>query len=82
MRQYGSHLTVRLCSRPDMVCLKMWAAIKRGEPDIGDLVQMRISEKEAENAVRWCLEQDGEARPDLIVVLKEVGHGRLAERLS
>ncbi len=82
VRQYGSNLTVRLCSRPDMVYLKMWAAIKRGEPDIGDLMQMRISEEEAMAAAAWCLEQDKEAKTDLIAVLKEVGHGGLAERLS
>jgi len=82
VRDYGSRLKVRLCSRPDMVCLKMWAAIKRGEPDIGDLVQMRISEEEATAAAAWCLEQDAEARTDLIAILEEVGHGGLAERFS
>lgn len=82
VRQYGSHLTVRLCSRLDMVCLKMWAAVKRGEPDIGDLERMCITEEEAEAAVTWCLEQDGEARSDLVAVLEEVGHGGLAERLG
>ncbi len=82
IRRYGSHLTVRLCSRPDMVRLKMWAAINRGEPDIGDLVEMRTTERETEAAVGWCLEQDPDATPELINVLREVGHGGLAERLG
>jgi hypothetical protein len=80
--RYGSHLTIRLCSRADMVRLKMWAAINRGEPDISDLVEMRITRKEAEAAVAWCLEQNPHAKKELINILEEVGHGRLAERLS
>jgi hypothetical protein len=82
VRHYGKNLTVRLCSRSDMILFKMWAAIKRGEPDIDDLIKMHISEAEAEAAARWCLKQDGEAAPELKAVLEEIGHGRLAERLG
>ena len=82
VRHFGNNLTVRLCSRVDMICLKMWAAIKRGEPDIGDLVHLKLTREEAENAATWCLAQDREAGPDLAAVLKEVGHGELAERFS
>lgn len=82
VRHYGTHLTVRLCARGDMICLKLWAAVRRGEPDIGDLVHMGISREEAENAAAWCLAQDREAGPDIAAVLKEVGHGELAERFS
>ena len=82
VRLYGNNLTVRLCSRADMICLKVWAAIKRGEPDIGDLVHLKPTPEEAENAATWCLKQDPEAGPDLAAVLKEVGHGELAERFS
>jgi len=82
VRRYGTRLTIRLCSRPHMVCLKMWAAIARGEPDIGDLVEMVVSKEEAEAAAVWCLEQDSEVLPEILAVLKEVGHGDLAERLD
>ena len=80
--RFGERLTIRLCSRQHMVCLKMWAAIVRGEPDIGDLVDMKVSEEEAETAATWCLEQDSGALPEILAVIREVGHGVLAERLD
>jgi len=81
VRQYGKRLTIRLCSRLHMICLQMWAAVHRGEPDIGDLVAMEITAEEAGVAAEWCLEQDGGTLPDILAVLEEVGHGELAERL-
>ena len=68
VRHYGEHLTVRLCSRGHMVCLKMLAAINRGEPDIGDLVKMEISEEEAKTGAEWCLEQDSEALSEILTI--------------
>lgn len=82
VRRYGTRLTIRICSRRHMVYLKMWAAITRGEPDIGDLVDIRVSREEAENAAAWCLEQDSGVLPEILVVLREVGHGELADRLD
>jgi hypothetical protein len=82
LRRYGKRLTVRLCSRLHMICLKMWAAIHRGEPDIGDLVEMKISIEEARVAAEWCLEQDSGALPEILAILEEVGHGELAERFG
>lgn len=81
VRRYGKRLTVRLCSRPHMVCLKMWAAVHRGEPDMGDLIAMGISEEEARVAAEWCLQQDGGILRELTAVLEEVGHGELAGRI-
>ncbi len=78
VRLYGQNLTVRLCSRQDMIFLKMWAAIKRGEPDIGDLVRMRTTAEEAQSAASWCLAQDTAAGPELKRVLEVIGHGELA----
>jgi hypothetical protein len=82
VKRYGTRLTIRLCSRQHLVCLKMWAAIVRGEPDIGDLVDMKVSKEEAETAAVWCLEQDSGVLPEILAVIKEVGHGDLAERLD
>jgi hypothetical protein len=82
VKRFGKRLTVRLCSRQHMVCLKMWAAINRGEPDVGDLVEMQTCEEEARVAAAWCLEQDREALPELMAVLEEVGHGELARGLG
>ena len=80
VRRFGERLTVRLCSRLHMVCLKMWAAINRGEPDIGDLVGMRVSEIEARKAADWCLEQDRDKLPDIVAILEEIGLGELGSR--
>ncbi len=82
VKRFGDRLTVRLCSRQHMVCLKMWAAIDRGEPDIGDLLWMQVSEMEARTAVDWCLEQDREKLPEIVAVLKEIGHGELVGELE
>jgi hypothetical protein len=81
-RNYGERLTVRLCSRRHMVCLKMWAAVHRGEPDIGDLIAMETSAEEADAGAAWCLQQDREILPDLRAVLEDVGHGELARGLG
>lgn len=82
VRRFGSRLTVRISSREDMVCLKMWAAINRGEPDIGDLAEMKVSEEEARRGAAWCLEQDAERLPEVKSLLEELGHGRVAEEPS
>ncbi len=82
VRAYGPNLTVRFCSRTDMIYLKIWAAIKRGAVDIQDLKQMKPTAEEAENAAAWCLAQDPEAGPELARVLEELGHGELAKRFS
>jgi hypothetical protein len=79
--RFGEYLTVRICSRRHMACLKMWAAINRGEPDTGDLIEMRVSEEEAREAAEWCLEQDGDALPEVVAVLEGLGHGELGKRL-
>ena len=50
VRRCGSRLTVRLCSRRHLVYLKMWAAVNRGEPDIGDQVRIDSTAEEAEEA--------------------------------
>jgi hypothetical protein len=81
-RRFGERLTVRLCSRPHMVCLKMWAAINRGEPDIGDLIQMGVSAEEAWEAAVWCLDQNEDALAEILSVLEEVGHGDVGKRLG
>jgi hypothetical protein len=81
-KSYGERLTIRLCSREHMVCLKMWAAVHRGEPDIGDLIEMGISEDEALAGAEWCLRQDAGVLPEVRAVLEEVGYGELAIRLG
>lgn len=80
-KPYGSRLVIRLCSRADLVSLKMWAALGRSGPDIDDLKEMQVTNEEAIAGFEWCLEQNGE-REDLLLILREIGHGELAERLA
>jgi hypothetical protein len=82
VKRYGSRLTVRLCSRRHLAFLKMWAAVHRGEPDIGDLARMALTPGEAEEAADWCLRQDREALPRLAAVLEEIGHGEVVARIA
>jgi Nucleotidyltransferase of unknown function (DUF6036) len=79
VREYGGCLVIRLCSRQDMVSLKMWAAVGRSGPDIEDLKEMGVTEEEVLEGYKWCVAQgaDDEA---LRVIIEEVGHGGLAER--
>lgn len=81
VKHYESCLTIRLLSQEDMVRLKMWAALQRSGPDIVDLLEIEASEADAEKGFEWCLEQDGD-REALLVILSEMGHGQLAERLG
>lgn len=77
LRTYGAKLTVRLCSRWDMVHLKMMAALDRGEEQMTDLVRMRSTEQEARAAANWCIEQ-GTSPYRLKMLLEEIGHGNIA----
>lgn len=81
MRRYGTRLKVRLCSRYDMIHLKMWGAVNRGARDIEDLVEIRTTEAEAGAAAAWCL-SEGCQRSTLLIVLERIGHGELAKRLD
>jgi hypothetical protein len=78
VREYGSCLVIRLCSRQDMVCLKMWAAVDRSGPDIEDLVEMGATEEELLEGYKWCVAQGGDEEA-LRIIISEVGHGSLAE---
>jgi len=80
-RRYGQVLTIRLCSREDLVLFKMWAACLRSGPDMDDLVEMDATEEEATKGYLWCLGQGAE-KEALLVILQEIGHAELAERVG
>lgn len=81
VRLYGKVLTIRLCSHEDMVLLKMWAACLRSGPDMDDLIEMGATEEEANEGYWWCLGQGAE-KGALLVILKEIGHAEVAERVG
>lgn len=71
----GERLTVRVCSRRDMVTLKMLGAAsgEGREKDLDDLTEMQISESEARQALDFCLARDID-RQRLAVVLESLGY--------
>jgi hypothetical protein len=79
-KSYGVKLTVRLCSRYDMVHLKMMASLDRGEEQTTDLSRMQPTEEEAKAAAAWCLAQ-GCSSYRLKALLEELGHGAIADSL-
>ena len=81
VRHYGDMLTIRMCSRADLVKLKMWASVQRSGPDLDDLIEMKTTEEEAACGFAWCSEQGAE-RKALMSILLEMGHEQLAERIS
>jgi hypothetical protein len=81
VRRYGKVLTIRLCSREDMVLLKLWAACLRSGPDMDDLVEMGATEGEVDRGYWWCIGQGAE-KETLIMILKEIGHAELAGRVG
>lgn len=81
VRSYGRMLNILLPCRLDLVTLKMWGAVGRGQPDIEDLIEMEPTVEEVECGIAFCLEK-GTDRKKLSDVLKEIGHGDLAKRLD
>jgi hypothetical protein len=78
---YGSKFRIRLCSRLDMIALKMWAAIDvTREVDLVDLRVLRVTRREAEFGITYCL-QNSAQRERLSEVLEAIGHGKLAREL-
>lgn len=80
VKTYGNKLTVRLCSRFDMVHLKMMAALDRGEEQTVDLFAMKPTAEEADAAARWCLAQ-GCSAYRLKTMLEELGHEDVSRTL-
>lgn len=81
VRSYGRMLNILLPCRLDLVALKMWGAVGRGQPDIEDLKEMEPTEEEAECGIAYCLEKETD-RKTLSDVLEEIGHGDLAKTLD
>lgn len=78
---YGPKLRIRLCSRLDMIALKMWAAIDvEREVDLIDLRVLQITRQEAEFCITYCLRNSAE-KERLVEVLEAIRHGELAREL-
>jgi hypothetical protein len=83
LRNYGSALTVRFISRYDQVHFKLYAAVDQGGKHYQDLLDLRPTGDELEKAARWSMTHDVSEtyRSDVKRILKEMGHGDVAQRL-
>lgn len=80
--EYGPKLRIRLCSRLDMVALKMWGSMSvERERDIEDLIVMKTADAEVMFAVNYCLGKDADKRR-IKEVLERIGHGDMARELD
>lgn len=75
---YGERLGVHLCSKQDLLCLKLFAANDARGHHVEDLEAMKPSEEEMKVAVEWCLEKSA-STTNLKMLLEELGHEALAE---
>jgi len=74
-------LAIRVAAREDLVCLKLWAASDptrraRRDVDIKDLNDINPTKRELQQAVKWCIAQDGRADTfelELAPILRELG---------
>ncbi len=82
-REYGDKLSVWFIDRIDQVYLKLYASTDRGGYHIADLMALKPSEEEVEQAARWTMTHDVSEgfREVLGRLLTELGYGNVVERL-
>lgn len=82
-KSYGNYLTVYFISRTDQIFFKLYAAVDRNDYHVQDLLALRPTEEEIEEAARWILTQDvsQEFRFILKDFLKKHGYGPIAKRI-
>lgn len=84
-RTYGSHLKVSFITRLDQIIFKLYAATGRTEQrDFDDLLALQPSAPEAESAAHWLRDRaiHPDQHPRLADVVRQLGHGEIADRLS
>lgn len=82
-KTYGPLLTIRFLGRYDQIHLKLLAAIDAGGRHFQDLVRLKPSEKEVEDAARWIMRIDiPEAfKIHMKHVVDSLGYPHVAQRL-
>jgi len=82
-RRYGKYLTVYFTGRTDQIFFKLYAAIDRDDYHVQDLLALKPTEKEMEEATKWVLTQDVSEGFRLVLkdFLKRNGYGDIAKRI-
>lgn len=83
VHDYGRTLTVRFISRYDQIHFKLYAAVDQGGRHYQDLVDLKPSEAELEQAARWSMTHDISEgyRGEVKRILKEMGHSNVAAQV-
>ena len=81
--EYGGALTVRFISRYDQVHFKLYAAVDQGGKHYQDLLDLRPTAEELEQAARWSMTHDVSEpyRGEVKRILTEMGHADAAQRI-
>lgn len=81
--EYGAALTVRFISRYDQVHFKLYAAVDQGGKHYQDLLDLKPTAEELEQAARWSMTHDVSEpyRGEVKRILTEMGHADAAQRI-
>jgi len=79
----GNYLSVYFISRTDQIFFKLYAAVDRNDYHVQDLIALRPTDDEIEEATRWVLTQDVSQhfRSLLKDFLKKHRYGPIADRI-
>ena len=82
-KDYGNYLAVYFIGRTDQIFFKLYAAVDRNDYHVQDLIALRPTDDEIEEATRWVLTQDvsQEFRSILKDFLKKHRYGPIADRI-
>jgi len=82
-RAYGRVLVIRFLSRYDQIHFKLYAAVDQGGKHFDDLLALKPSSAELEEAGRWSMTHDPSEgfRAVLKNFLGKIGHGDAASKL-
>jgi hypothetical protein len=84
-RTYGRSLIIHFLSRYDQIHFKLFAAVDRGRPDVhfDDLMTLRPTAQETEDAARWTITQDPSDTYKKVLkdFLEKIGYKDVAERI-
>jgi len=81
--EYGDALTVRFISRYDQVHFKLYAAVDQGGKHYDDLLALKPTAEELEQAARWSMTHDVSEpyRSEVKRILTEMGYADAAQRI-
>jgi hypothetical protein len=82
-RFYGKGLIIHYLGRHDQIHFKLYAAVDQGGKHFDDLLVLKPSSRELEDAALWSMTQDPSEEFRLILkgFLRKIGHGDVAAKL-